>query len=143
MLRKANQKRSLDDMVIQKGEFDWRKMLADELDGGGRGKRLEEALALVEDQEDAVAAQKAAAEGQMDAKEFDEKGALGPLVDDDEILGGTAAAGAADDEPALAPDSIGADAVDDPLAGTIEGYLIRTVEWDWDFFGFERPYSSR
>lgn len=28
MLRKANQKRSLDDLVIQKGEFDWRTLFA-------------------------------------------------------------------------------------------------------------------
>ncbi|KAG8903550.1 swr1 complex component, partial [Tulasnella sp. 403] len=72
MLRKANQKRSLDDMVIQKGEFDWRKMLADELDGGSGGRKLEEALAVVEDKEDAEAARVAAAEFNLDATEFNE-----------------------------------------------------------------------
>jgi helicase SWR1 len=30
MLRKANQKRSPDDLVIQKGEFDWRSLFGDE-----------------------------------------------------------------------------------------------------------------
>lgn len=49
MLRKANQKRSLDDLVIQKGGFDWRTIFNDE-------KALTNALEEFDDQEDAHAA---------------------------------------------------------------------------------------
>jgi len=55
LLRKANQKRSLDDIVIQKGEFDWRSLLSDEL-------ALTKALGEFEDSEDARAAAIAASE---------------------------------------------------------------------------------
>lgn len=55
MLRKANQKRSLDDLVIQKGEFDWRSLFGDEL-------ALTKALGECEDTEDAHAAAVAARE---------------------------------------------------------------------------------
>lgn len=49
MLRKANQKRSLDDLVIQKGEFDWSSLFKNE-------SALNNALGAVEDAEDARAA---------------------------------------------------------------------------------------
>lgn len=55
MLRKANQKRSLDDLVIQKGEFDWRSLFGDET-------ALTKALGEFEDTEDAHAAAVAARE---------------------------------------------------------------------------------
>jgi helicase SWR1 len=55
MLRKANQKRSLDDLVIQKGEFDWRSLFGDE-------SALTKALGEFEDSEDAHAAAVAARE---------------------------------------------------------------------------------
>lgn len=55
LLRKANQKRSLDDLVIQQGEFDWRSLFNDE---GALTKALEE----FEDTEDAHAAAVAATE---------------------------------------------------------------------------------
>jgi helicase SWR1 len=55
MLRKANQKRSLDDLVIQRGEFDWRSLFGDEL-------ALTKALGECEDTEDAHAAAVAARE---------------------------------------------------------------------------------
>ena len=55
MLRKANQKRSLDDLVIQKGEFDWRTLFGDEA-------ALSKALGEFEDTEDAHAAAVAARE---------------------------------------------------------------------------------
>lgn len=64
MLLKANQKRSLDDLVIQKGEFDWRSLFGDE---SALSKALDEtaltkALGEVEDTEDAHAAAVAARE---------------------------------------------------------------------------------
>ncbi|RXW22350.1 hypothetical protein EST38_g3485 [Candolleomyces aberdarensis] len=49
MLRKANQKRSLDDLVIQRGEFDWRTLFNDE-------SALTNALGECDDEEDARAA---------------------------------------------------------------------------------------
>ncbi|KAF5355172.1 hypothetical protein D9756_005695 [Leucocoprinus leucothites] len=65
MLRKANQKRSLDDLVIQKGEFDWRAIFADGGDGdatNSAGTALTKALGEFEDVEDARAAALAARE---------------------------------------------------------------------------------
>jgi helicase SWR1 len=70
LLRKANQKRSLDDIVIQKGEFDWRTLFGDDgsgtgtvsgvdSDGAGGGgfhvSALEKALGEFEDTEDQMA----------------------------------------------------------------------------------------
>lgn len=55
MLLKANQKRSLDDLVIQKGEFDWRSLFDDQ-------GALSKALVEFEDKEDAHAAAVAARE---------------------------------------------------------------------------------
>jgi helicase SWR1 len=55
MLRKANQKQSLDDLVIQKGKFDWRTLFGDEA-------ALTQALGEFEDTEDAHAAAVAARE---------------------------------------------------------------------------------
>ena len=99
ILRKANQKRMLDDVVIQEGEFttDYfnnmsvKEMIGDEaLDdrdadanaamdrvlGGGRGAgRVFEA---VEDQEDITAAKEAEKEIANEAIEFDEKGVATP-----------------------------------------------------------------
>lgn len=64
MLRKANQKRSLDDLVIQKGAFDWRTIFNDDegdvLDP--ENKVLTKALGEFEDAEDAHAAAIAARE---------------------------------------------------------------------------------
>lgn len=58
MLLKANQKRSLDDLVIQKGEFDWRSLFGDEstLSKALDETALTQALGDVEDTEDAYAA---------------------------------------------------------------------------------------
>ena len=59
LLRKANQKRSLDDIVIQKGEFDWRTLFTE---GGMTEGALTRALGEFEDAEDAQAARVAAQE---------------------------------------------------------------------------------
>ncbi|KAI0667128.1 SNF2 family N-terminal domain-containing protein [Trametes maxima] len=73
LLRKANQKRSLDDLVIQKGEFDWRTLFADGPEGA-----LTRALGEFEDAEDAQAAQIAAREEMQleseDARDFEVEG---------------------------------------------------------------------
>ncbi|KAI0323687.1 hypothetical protein GY45DRAFT_1332354 [Cubamyces sp. BRFM 1775] len=73
LLRKANQKRSLDDLVIQRGEFDWRTLFADAHEGA-----LTRALGEFEDAEDAQAAQLAAREEMLlvseDAQDFEAGG---------------------------------------------------------------------
>ncbi|KAJ6593261.1 SNF2 family N-terminal domain-containing protein [Mycena capillaripes] len=123
MLRKANQKRSLDDLVIQKGEFDWRSLFAD--DGA-----LAKALGEFDDTEDAHAAVVAAREevvleGQdnadfLDAEEGSVPGpasANAPAVDD---------AGGGEDEPEPAePEEEG---------GSIADYMIAFVQRDPEFF---------
>jgi helicase SWR1 len=72
MLRKANQKRSLDDLVIQKGEFDWRSLFR-----GTGGDTITHVLEEFADQEDAHAARIAAREaGELegaDAADFGEE----------------------------------------------------------------------
>lgn len=133
MLRKANQKRFLDDMVIQKGEFDWRKMLVDELEGRTSGRKLEEALALVEDQEDVEAARLAAAEIEGDQVDFGEEV-------DDEAVGAALPPGQSSIDGAL-PIDVDEDA--DEEIRSIDDYMLQVVERDWTFFGFEKPYSSR
>jgi len=99
MLRKANQKRLLDSLVIQDGEFNtdymvnnnWRDMLDDggttiagvkvggddiEEEGAGRAKdpksaqEMERALLAAEDEEDAAAARVAQAELNLDSTDF-------------------------------------------------------------------------
>ena len=60
MLRKANQKRSLDDIVIQKGEFDRRSLFSTDDDTGA--EVLTKALEEFADTEDAYAAKLAARE---------------------------------------------------------------------------------
>ncbi|KAI0362902.1 hypothetical protein BV20DRAFT_976113, partial [Pilatotrama ljubarskyi] len=73
LLRKANQKRSLDDLVIQKGEFDWRTLFVD-----ANETALTRALGEFEDAEDAQAAQVAAREAMQleseDARDFEAEG---------------------------------------------------------------------
>ncbi|KAF8317620.1 hypothetical protein DL93DRAFT_2076703 [Clavulina sp. PMI_390] len=117
MLRKANQKRSLDDMVIRDGDFDWRKMLVSDI-------QMEQALDQVEDAEDAQAARYAAAEIYQDTRgeqqEFDESG---PLV--------ARQAGASAEEGAAEEDE--GEEEDDGLTG-LERYVLRMVEEDWSYF---------
>lgn len=96
MLKKANQKRRLDEMVIAEGDFttdylaklDWRDYLDDTqlkdlgvngeaaAAGGAGGKEsaneIRNALAAAEDEEDAVAGKAAEGELQMDGDEFSE-----------------------------------------------------------------------
>ncbi len=67
IFRKANQKRSLDDIVIQKGEFDWRTIFEETAAGDGGAEvllnpLLSRALEEEEEEEDARAARIAARE---------------------------------------------------------------------------------
>ncbi|KAG9088477.1 swr1 complex component, partial [Ceratobasidium sp. 370] len=105
MLRKANQKRLLDDIVIQQGEFDWRQVLVDDV-------RMERALAEVEDRVDVDAARMAAGEEQtMDLGDFGGGGEVSNVPD--------VADEGEDEDDGLRP---------------IERYMLRRVEEDWDYF---------
>lgn len=131
MLRKANQKRSLDDLVIQKGEFDWRSLFNDE-------SALTRALGDLEDAEDRHAAVVAARE------EISLVGA-----DEDDFGGGeglenghaiSESATPADVTTMLDEDLATAEAgdVDDQdqeeSGGTVVDYMLALVEEDYDFF---------
>ncbi|GAA5906550.1 hypothetical protein JCM8208_000477 [Rhodotorula glutinis] len=148
MLKKANQKRKLDQMVIADGEFttdhlqklDWRDYLDDgqlaELgvdataDDAQKAEQIptqseaeiRRALAAAEDEEDAAAAKAAVAEIEMDRDDFgaEDKQASGAAASfTKDGLVQTAGAGQKEAE-------------EDPLAGTADGWMIRWVDEDWD-----------
>ncbi|GJE94671.1 SNF2 family N-terminal domain-containing protein [Phanerochaete sordida] len=150
LLRKANQKRSLDDLVIQKGEFDWRVLFGDDGAGSGLGvgtvggagglsvAALERALGDVEDSEDRVAREVAAREEVeitgADEADFGDSAAGVRRVrieteeqepDADEDRGGDAqdADGAEDDED------------EEEDGGTTVDYMLGFVQADMEFFG--------
>ncbi|KZT03925.1 uncharacterized protein LAESUDRAFT_728619 [Laetiporus sulphureus 93-53] len=141
LLRKANQKRSLDDIVIQRGEFDWRTLFTDET-------ALTKALGEFEDSEDAHAAAVAAKEevAMVGADEADfgvEGGGDGAIPDTlhtEEPEATTAATNgdlqlpppitAADDETQVTEDE-----ENEEEGGTIVDYMLAVVRSDSDFFG--------
>lgn len=149
LLRKANQKRSLDDLVIQKGEFDWRTLFTATTEGA-----LTHALGEFEDVEDAQAAQLAAREEMQleneDAQEFGNEKDLGatgeariarPEQQHSRLPEETQ--GTMMDVPAGA---VSADAVDEGQdedededgdgeeGRTIDDYMIDLVHFDSEFF---------
>ncbi|KAI0692413.1 SNF2 family N-terminal domain-containing protein [Cerioporus squamosus] len=164
LLRKANQKRSLDDLVIQKGEFDWRTLFTDADEGA-----LTRALGEFEDVEDAQAAQLAAREELQledeDAQDFEAEGTASadvrvvqperasapeagratdvPLSGGDKLeqpqhpLAAVDEAGA--DRDGQVADNDQADGVlddDDEEEGrTVDDYMIDWVHLDSEFFG--------
>ena len=122
MLRKANQKRSLDDLVIQKGEFDWRSLFHDE---GALTKALEE----FEDTEDAHAAAMAVREeivmGDADEADFaDDSGNAAVEVAEPSVI---------NDHTQEVPNEICEEA-EDEQGGTTIDYMVTFVERDYDFF---------
>ncbi|KZT72426.1 hypothetical protein DAEQUDRAFT_723141 [Daedalea quercina L-15889] len=128
LLRKANQKRTLETIVIQRGEFDWHSLLSRE------GEReLASAMGAVEDEADAVAAAVAARE------EVD-------LIGEDERDFGAEAA-APDREPKRvafedAPVDDGAGPAEEQEVGeeeeeeggTTVDYMLAFVRADMDYF---------
>lgn len=140
MLRKANQKRSLDDLVIQKGEFNWRSLFR-----GTEGDTITRVLEDFADQEDARAARIAAQEaGELegaDAADFGEDaGAVGqretiPNVVVPEDVAIESPSGRPEDgeieeeEPA---EEGGEDEEDE--GGTTVDYMLAFVRHDYDFF---------
>lgn len=156
MLRKANQKRLLDELVIEQGEFDWRQVKTGEFDW--RQVRAGE-LDFSKDQE---------GEGRVaDAVEFDWQGALAGADDArienalaavEESVDVDAARMATREERTIDVGDFGAvTGPDIPIAdlginageGEVEGegeedgddglspverYMLRFVESDWEFF---------
>jgi len=107
LLRKANQKRSLDEIVIQKGEFDWRSLFNSE-------QAMARALEGVEDVDDARAAEVATRE----AREVEGL--------DDLDFGY---------EPREEPEPEGVQGEEEDGEGeTAQDYMLRFVESDGDFF---------
>ena len=130
MLLKANQKRSLDDLVIQQGAFDWRTLLSDAATGA-----LTRALGEYEDVEDAHAAAVAAREEfslvGMDEADFE-----------DEAAAATSAGGTPGGATPLEVDMGGGDGAEveadaeeeEEEGGTVVEYMLRFVEADYEYF---------
>lgn len=122
LLRKANQKRTLDDLVIQKGEFDWKSLFNDQ---GALSKALEE----FEDTEDAHAAAVAAREEVVmegaDEADFDGDAgeAHGPVIGQENLKPTTSAGNEAQELDS-----------DDEEGGTIADYMTLFVQRDMEYF---------
>ena len=136
MLRKANQKRSLDDLVIQRGEFDWRSLFR-----GTGGDTITRALEDFADQEDARAARIAAQEaGELegaDAADFGED-AGGASREREAAAPGSPSAPPEDAEPEEEPgeEDLGDEGGDDEAdeGGTTVDYMLAFVRFDYEFF---------
>jgi helicase SWR1 len=138
MLRKANQKRSLDDLVIQKGEFDWRSLFGDEL-------ALTKALGECEDTEDAHAAAVAAREevvmeGADEADFGGEADADGREISTPTIQTDIPGIGKADVAASVVA-SADVEAMEDPRddepdeeGGTTVDYMLSFIRFDFGFF---------
>ena len=148
LLRKANQKRSLDDLVIQRGAFDWSALLADTHTGA-----LARALGEYEDAADAQAARVAEREELEleveDAQDFEARAgsAEGPLVtgggaDAVGEKGGVQAEVQVDSEAVEEAVVATADPEPEPDAAeedeeegrTVEDYMLDFIALDPDFF---------
>ncbi|KAF7289282.1 hypothetical protein MIND_01389800 [Mycena indigotica] len=130
MLRKANQKRSLDDLVIQKGEFDWRALFVNvgDGDGDGDGAALTRALEEFDDKEDAHAAvvaarEQLAREGQDEAE----------FLDDLEPASGRPppAVAAPTEEQAGGQEE---EEEDDDEGGSVADYMLAFVQQELEYF---------
>ena len=123
MLRKANQKRSLDDLVIQKGDFDWQNFFRAE-EGGSSSAALQRALMEFEDVEDANAAkvaanEEAAAEGEERAEFADAD------LQPEQVPLSAAASG---------PNTPGPAAEGEDEGETVTDYMLRVVQEELDYF---------
>ncbi|KAH9856735.1 SNF2 family N-terminal domain-containing protein [Lenzites betulinus] len=150
LLRKANQKRSLDDLVIQRGAFDWRALLTEDGDAGA----LTRALGEFEDAEDAAAAQLAAREERMleseDARDFEAEAAMerrASVVEfAPDVVGqaGVPDAGGGVETRADEPAAAGGERADDGEGVELEAeeeegrttvdYMLDFVRLDWEHF---------
>lgn len=128
MLRKANQKRSLDDIVIQKGEFDWRTLFGtDETDATAA---IQNAIAEFEDAEDLRAAQVAAKEAA--ALEGED---MADFADNETTTEAPKEVTAADTQVLESEEHmvVGQEEENEDDHSTI-GYMLSYVQRDWEFF---------
>ncbi|GAA96197.1 uncharacterized protein L969DRAFT_44277 [Mixia osmundae IAM 14324] len=161
VIKKANQKRILDHLVIAQGEFttdwfgagaraDWRDMLDDqmvaELGVGSHdsptsadnaptntGGDLTKALAAAEDEEDATAAKDAQVELDLDKTDFDEHAVARPVAKQgmESLAKTTAATGSSS---RAEPEEEALLEEEDELAGSVDGYMLKFVESHWHLF---------
>ena len=158
LLRKANQKRSLDDLVIQRGAFDWSTLLEETHSGA-----LVNALGEYEDDEDARAARVAAREEMQledeDAQDFGGRTEGGGAAGTGATGAGLPAtirpaenaeapdgkpdnpadptdvgAGATDGDVEPVADEAGAGEDDEEEGRTIDDYMLDFVNFDSEFF---------
>lgn len=155
LLRKANQKRSLDDLVIQKGEFDWRTLFGDDGSGAGTGSglglgvgtvggsgisvsALEKALGEFEDSEDRVAREVATKEEVAltgaDEEDFDDdnKGRkmVSIVAEDDQEQEQEQE----DDRTEDVQDPAEGEEEEEDEGGTTVDYMLSFVQSDLEFF---------
>ncbi|KAN0062939.1 swr1 complex component [Thecaphora frezii] len=147
MLRKANQKRRLEGVVIQEGGFTadrlvankvgWRDMLDDE--GGIEGVKVgevvgeeETALEMVEDEEDRRAAQQAREEMGIDfERDFNEVASVPASAT---AAAAREASNEAERDEVEREQEGEEDEEQEEEGGTIDEYMLRFVEADWDYF---------
>jgi len=144
MLRKANQKRSLDDLVIQRGEFDWRSMFR-----GTTGDTITHALEDFADQEDARAARIAAQEaGELEGADAADFGEETGAVRRERSASAAPADNAAIESPSGPPEDDereedqadecvvdeGAGSDEEDEGSTTVDYMLGFVRFDYDFF---------
>jgi helicase SWR1 len=162
MLKKANQKRRLDDLIMQEGDFstdylakaDLRDMLGEDIvstldkinglstqdeDDAANDQRIQEALAAAEDDEDAEAARAAYADVELDAPDFDVDEGQTHAPTDRDIRGqsfeeeGTPEPEAEQDREEKADDD--EDEEEEEEGGAIDDYLLDYVDHEWnDYF---------
>lgn len=130
MLLKANQKRSLDDLVIQKGEFDWRSLFDDQ-------GALSKALVEFEDKEDVHAAAVAAREEDVmegaDQADFGADGEIDASLNEGRLPNG-AEEGQPTGKEMLDVSEMDQVAEEEDEGGAVSDYMISFVRMDYDFF---------
>ena len=135
MLRKANQKRHLDDLVIQKGEFDWRTLFGSTEDA--RAEDLTRALEDFADTEDAHAARVAAREaGELegaDKADFGEDAAMARRVSIEDVLATPVEEQVQGKEAEQENVAVDVDVVEEE-GGTTVDYMLSFVRYDYEHF---------
>ncbi|KIK69039.1 hypothetical protein GYMLUDRAFT_91442 [Collybiopsis luxurians FD-317 M1] len=128
MLLKANQKRSLDDLVIQKGEFDWRSIFRFDSDEANTQRGIDsglltKALGEFEDSEDALAARMAEREV-VDMEGADEADFGLGAVGDEKYISKSELQGASNHPDQEHEGEEGEEAEDEEEGGTTVEYML-------------------
>lgn len=137
MLRKANQKRSLDDLVIQQGEFDWKNFFRSNEDGGTTATTaLQKALVEFEDFEDSRAAKIAASEeAALNDEDLAEFGGDVQVPAQKEMgLRAVSEVATPVDDGRTGEDEEDEEEEEEEEGGHWRDYMLRFVRRDFDFF---------